>query len=374
MNILISSDSFKSVASSEIVNDIIGDEIKKIQPDSEIRSVSVADGGEGTSRALTINGGYEVHHLNTVDPLRRDIELKYYVNENKKTVILESADTIGYHLLKSFERKPIITSSEGLGRALSIIFDRHEDMEVICALGGTATIDGGKDAMSVFGFEFRDFEGNFLSRGGGSLSGLSSINSPDSFDYLASRKVKILHDVLNPLMGKNGAAEIFGPQKGARTGEIEFFSLGLKNLARIVSLSTKSDFIDKPGYGAAGGICILFNGILGWDMYHGAPFILDWVEYDKYLNWADLVITGEGCFDLQSLSGKITGEIIKRADNAGKKFIIISGKGSKGIHGYPVFNIDPPEEPPPSTVSEFEKKLRHCIRRLSRELWTLQKS
>ncbi|MBU1219325.1 glycerate kinase [Myxococcota bacterium] len=374
MNILISSDSFKSVASSEIVNDIIGDEIKKLQPDSEIVRVSVADGGEGTSKALSISGGYEIHHLNTVDPLRRDINLSYYVNETQKTVILDSADTIGYQLLKSFERKPIITSSEGLGRALSIVFDRHEEMDVICALGGTATIDGGKDAMSALGFEFRDFEGNYLSRGGGSLPGLSSLSYPESFDYLASRKVKILHDVLNPLMGKSGAAEIFGPQKGARTGEIEFFSLGLKNLARIVSMTTGVDFVDKPGYGAAGGICILFNGILGWDMYHGAPFILDWLGYDEYLKWADLVITGEGCFDLQSLSGKITGEIIKRAEKAGKKMIIISGRGSEAIHGFPVFNIDPPEEQAPSSLSEFEEKLRNCIRRLSRELWTLRKS
>ncbi|MBN2723553.1 MAG: glycerate kinase [Deltaproteobacteria bacterium] len=367
MKILISPDSFKSVCSSIEAAEIISDELSRLLPESKIISIPVGDGGEGTSNVLTKNINRIRHTVTTVDPLGRPIEAEFFEAVDSGSIYMDTAQSIGYELLSNNERKPIITSSYGLGRALDFIFEKFPGQNIFLSVGGTSTIDGGKDAATAMGFSFMDIEGKMLSRGGGSLPQLSTIQLPENFSFLTRQKLTMIVDVKNFLTGKSGAAKIFGPQKGAKTRELEFFSIGLANLSRVISIIKRENFVDQEGYGAAGGIVALFNSLLGWDFVSGSSFVLEYLEFDKYLQWADLVITGEGCFDSQSINGKVTGEIISRAISTGKRGAVISGKESNerfAFGDFPIYNIDSSLTPPPDNIDVFSKNLRDVCKKI----------
>lgn len=332
MKIVIAPDKFKGTLSASQAAEAIAAGISsacdtKGKSACEIIIAPMADGGEGSLGLITgSNGSYR--QADSCDALLRPIETFYGVADinGKKTAIIEAASTVGLFRLSEQERNPMKTTSYGLGvMILDAIRNGYGNIAV--TVGGTATNDCGTGMLAALGCLFYDHTGRIIENPtGANLSEIHDIDiSPISI--LADKyTIKVLCDVDNPLLGTLGAAAVFSPQKGADSEMVAKLEQGAKELSETSYRITGVDFANIPGAGAGGGITWALKTFCGAEIVNGAEFIAGATGLDLKIKNADLVITGEGSFDSQSLHGKVAGFVASTAKKHGVPVVVLCGR------------------------------------------------
>lgn len=320
MHILIAPDKFKGTLTAKEVTTFLKEGILKYSPKHEITELPLADGGEGSMEAIKAALGGEYVQMFVKNPLFKTDTASYLrVGE---TAYIEMAAASGLQLIKTSQRNPEFTTSYGTGQLLKHAW-KNGCSEIYLFVGGSATNDGGIGIATAFGYSFKDSEGNDLPAIGQSLKEIETIISPETKPDF---KLHVACDVNNPLYGSAGAAHVFAAQKGADQAMIERLDSGLMNLADKIKLDLDLDVSTLPGGGAAGGIGAGAVAFLGADIRLGAATILEIAGFDTALSAADLVITGEGKLDEQTLNNKLAYEVSQRAKKEGKLVYAVAGK------------------------------------------------
>lgn len=302
MKILIASDSFKGSFSSLQVSNSIERGIKQIIPDAQITKVLVADGGEGTLEAIvtSVNGFY--NEVEVLNPLGNSIIAKYGVINND-TAIIEMAQASGIMLLNDTQLKPLHTSTYGTGQLINDALNKGF-RNIYIGLGGSATNDGGVGMVMALGVKFYDKDNNGIIFGNIGLAHIDSIDISNINPLIYDSEIVVLSDVNNPLYGEKGAAYVFGPQKGASIDEVKIIDNNLKHYANKLNEFLQIDVSNIPGSGAAGGLGAGLIAFCKAKVESGADKILEIIGLEKYIIGVDLVITGEGKIDGQTIYGK----------------------------------------------------------------------
>ena len=301
--VVIASDSFKGSLSSAQVADSIEQGLKSVCPDIECIKLSVADGGEGTVEALMDSLGGELIKCRVHDPLMRSIDASYVILGDGKTALLEMATASGLPLLAKEERNPLKTSTFGTGELIADALDRG-CTSFLLGLGGSATNDGGMGCFEALGYRFLDTEGRRLRGCGENLCKVSVIDSSSVHPLLLEASFTVACDVDTPFCGPKGAAFVFAPQKGANPQQVQELDRGLAHFAEVIKYSTGRDISQVAGSGAAGG---LGGGLLAFSracLKPGIEMVLEAIGFDRIIEGADAVITGEGRIDFQTFKGK----------------------------------------------------------------------
>ncbi|MFZ3591359.1 glycerate kinase [Bacillus sp. DJP31] len=302
MNVLIAIDSFKGSVSSNEASKAISEGIYDVYKDSEIMILPLADGGEGTVEALVAARGGELIRKMVTGPLGNKVDASYGIIDGN-TAVIEVAEACGLPLVPIDERNPSVTTTFGVGE---LILDAIEKgcREFVIGLGGSATNDGGIGMLQALGFLFLDGNHEHLGLGGGSLINLHQVEFTQIHPELKNCSFRVACDVNNPLYGPNGAASIYGAQKGATVEMIVELDNGLKHYAEVAMQQLNLDIHNIQGAGAAGGLGAAFVGFLNASLQSGIDLVLDIIEMEKHLQGKDIVITGEGKIDQQTSMGK----------------------------------------------------------------------
>ena len=330
MKIVIASDSFKGSLTSADVADAAERGIRAALDNTplDIIKLSVADGGEGTAAAVATATGGRMVTATATDPMGRPIEASYALIPGaggNSIAVIDVATASGLPLLAKEERNPLKTSSFGTGE---LILDALDSgcREFIIGLGGSATNDGGMGMLAALGVRFSDASGRELSGRGCDLEAVRNIDLSGMVPALKEARFTVACDVDTPFCGPQGAAAVFAPQKGATARDVERLEQGMKNFAGVIREQLSMDIGDMPGAGAAGGLGGAFKAFLGANLRKGTDIVLDIIGFDKLLEGADLVITGEGRADFQTPKGKTAAGVLARAKAAGVPVILIAGK------------------------------------------------
>lgn len=337
MKIIIASDSYKGSCSTLEVANSIERGIRRIYKDSDVVKIPVADGGEGTVDALVIgtNGKYE--EVEVVGPLGELLIARYGIIHDEIAVI-EMAAASGLTLIEKDMLNPLITTTFGTGQLIKSAMEKGI-RKIYVGLGGSSTNDGGAGMAQALGYSFKDEYGVEVSFGGGELYKIKEIDFTNVHPLLKETEIMVISDVQNPLCGINGASNIYGPQKGASKEVIKILDANLKYFGELIKKHLRIDIIEVPGAGAAGGLGAGLIAFCNATIYSGIDKVLDISNIDKYLIDADLVITGEGRIDGQSIFGKVPVGVARRAKKYGLPVIAIVGSvgdGSSKIYDYGV--------------------------------------
>ena len=330
MKILISPDSFKGSMTSMQAASAIERGVLDIAPEAETALYPMADGGEGTVEAILWGRDGEKIICRVQDPIGRDIDAVYGWIEREKTAIIETAAASGLPLLKPGELDPETASSYGTGQLIKDAISRGAKT-ILLGLGGSATIDAGTGLFQALGLKFFDHDKKEISHIGGRLDRISSIDTSGLIPALSSIKFIVASDVTNPLLGKEGAIAVFGPQKGVKKQQLASFEEGLRQFSVIAAQTAGRDMSTEAGSGAAGGIGFLLQTFLEVEFRNGLDLIVEMVQLEKQLAWADLLLTGEGRIDGQSLFGKVPVGIGRLAKKRGIPVIAFAGSIGPGL-------------------------------------------
>ena len=320
--VLLIPDSFKGTLSARQVCQIVSEELLRLCPGMEVVSLPVADGGEGTVDALlTALGGRRVT-VSCRGPYGEEMEGCYGLLRDG-TAIIEMASVAGLPLVG--ERKdPSQTTTYGVGQLLSHAA-HHGATALILGLGGSATNDGGCGCAAALGVRFLDAEGNAFVPVGGTLRHIAAIDMAGFDAAVAALPLTVMCDIDNPLCGPLGAAAVFAPQKGADSAMVQRLDDGLRHLAQIIDRDVGMDVLRLPGGGAAGGFGAGAASILGGTLRSGIDAVLDASKFESHLPDTDLIITGEGKLDSQSLRGKAVIGVARRARKMGVPVVALVG-------------------------------------------------
>ena len=303
--IVIAPDSYKGTMSAGEVCEIIKDEFLKLDNSLEIKCVPIADGGEGTVDALLFNGGERIN-IKVKGPLFDEVESFYGILPDG-TAVIEMAAASGLPLVGS-EKNPVKTTTYGTGQLIADALDRG-CKKILIGVGGSATNDGGIGCAAALGARFTDKNGNGVPLCGGGMIEIESVDLSGIDSRIKDTDIEVLCDVVSPLYGENGAAYIFAPQKGADEETVKALDSGLRHLAEVTARALGTDNALKEGAGAAGGLGFGLISFLGARLVKGAPTVLSTMGFEKIAASSDLVITGEGCMDNQSLLGKAPAQV-----------------------------------------------------------------
>lgn len=324
MNVVIAIDSFKGSLSSMQAGQAITEGVRNVFPDAEIYISPLADGGEGTTEAIVSAAGGEIISLSVHNPLAEEVIASYGILPESKTAIIEMAAAAGLPLVPPEQRNPLFTTTYGVGEMIGDAIERGCRTFII-GLGGSATNDGGVGMLQALEFEFLDSEGDSITFGAEGLSELAEIRIDNAMDELSECKFYIACDVENPLCGENGASAVYGPQKGADTGDIEKMDRWLKDYANLTKTVCPASDADFPGAGAAGGMGFAFLSYLNAELRSGVSLVIEQTNLEEYIKTADVVVTGEGRLDGQSSMGKAPIGVARLAKKYGKRVIAFSG-------------------------------------------------
>ena len=328
MEVVISPDSFKESMSAKEVCDCVERGILSIFPEWEIKKVPMADGGEGTLESLIDATNGKIYNEETLNPLGEKIISKYGILGDKNIAIIEMASTSGIELIPSEKRNPYITTTYGTGQLMLKALD-HDVERIILGIGGSATTDGGAGMLQALGAKLTDENGREIGFGGFELGKLAKIDFSNLDERLRKVEILVACDVSNPLTGKNGAAHVFGPQKGATPQMVEVLDNNLSHYAKIVKRDLNMEINDVQGAGAAGGLgagLLTLGGILK----KGIEIVIDAADLEEKLKDADLVITGEGGMDKQTIYGKTPFGVAELAKKYNIPVIGIAGNLGNG--------------------------------------------
>jgi len=328
MKIVLAPDSFKGSLTAAQVCAALEAGIRIEAPGAEVLCVPMADGGEGTVQSLIDGLGGRFVTCKAEDPLGRCREAVYGLTDNG-TAVIEMAQASGLLLLKDEERNPLITSTYGTGQLIKDALDRGA-RKFIIGIGGSATNDGGVGMAQALGYRFLDLSGDELSHGGGALADIERIDASYADARLNESIFTVACDVDNPLTGPRGASRVFGPQKGATPEMALALDRALGRLAERIAGDLGIDVADIPGAGAAGGLGAGGVAFLGAELKKGVDIVIDATGLKDKINGADLVITGEGRTDSQTLGGKTIFGVAELAESLDVPAIVISGSLADG--------------------------------------------
>ncbi|MDM8127250.1 glycerate kinase [Paraclostridium benzoelyticum] len=324
MKIVISIDSLKGSLTSIEAANAIKKGILSVDNKSDVVIMPLADGGEGTVEALVqgMNGKEKV--ISVTGPINEKVNATYGILKETNTAIIEMAQASGLPLVPAELRNPLNTTTYGVGEIIKEAIEKG-CRNFIVGIGGSATNDCGVGMLQALGFEFYDENDNLVELGGKVLNQIKRIKTDNKLKELDQCNFKIACDVNNPLYGENGAAYIYGPQKGANEEIVKELDKGLKNFAEVVKKDLGKDIAHIEGSGAAGGLGFGFLGFLNSKLESGIKIILDEIKLEEVVKDADIVITGEGRLDNQTAMGKAPIGVAKLAKKHGAKVIAIAG-------------------------------------------------
>jgi glycerate kinase len=291
--------------------------IENADHDAEVRCLPMADGGEGTARALVDATGGSMHAVPVHDPLGRPVEGHFGLLADGTTAVVETAEASGLALLEAKERNPLIASSYG-----------------------TATNDAGAGLLQALGVRLLDGNGNDLKHGGAALADLATIDISTMDPALKNVSITAACDVTNPLTGPTGASAVFGPQKGASQADVATLDAALAHFAQVIESRLGVAVNDVPGAGAAGGIGAALKGFLDAEFRPGIAIVIEQSGLDAAAQWADVVFTGEGSIDFQTKFGKTPAGVAETAKRHGKPVIAVAGHIGTGIDELHEVGID----------------------------------
>ena len=322
--VVVASDSFKGCLSSAQVADAVEKGIHEVYPDCEVVKLAVADGGEGTMEALAATLGGSIVEVQVQDSLGRPVTAEYAIVDGTATVI-EMSRASGLTLLKEEERNPMLTSTFGTGELIADALHKG-CRKFLIGIGGSATNDAGTGMLEALGYRFMDAEGNVLKGRGESLGKIKHIDSSNAVEGLKNSSFIVACDVDSPFCGPKGAAYIYGQQKGATPDMVRELDEGMQAFSRLIYKETGTDVMTIEGAGAAGGLGGALKAFLDADLKKGADMVLDAVCFDQAIEDADLVITGEGKIDSQTLNGKLPSAVARRASARNIPVMAICGR------------------------------------------------
>ena len=324
MKIIIAPDSFKGSLSAYEAACAMSRGVTDVFPEAEVVSLPLADGGEGTARVLTDALGGKMCECCVLDPMGQEIKAAYGIVGDGRLAVVDVAAASGLMHVEECERDALRASSYGTGQLI------HEALnqgcrEFIIGLGGSATTDAGVGMLSALGVRFYDESGNELSPGGGSLRDLSYVDVTGMDNRISGCRFVVMCDVENVLYGCSGAAYVFSPQKGALSGEVALLDGGLRRFAHCVKALKGIDVSGLRGGGAAGGIGASLAVFLGAELKRGVDVTLDAVGFCRHLENADMVLTGEGKLDEQTMMGKLPFGVLSHARRADVPVVAFGG-------------------------------------------------
>lgn len=328
MKIVIAPDSFKESLSAPEVAQAIARGWLAVYPDAEIALCPMADGGEGTVDAVLAATGGERRELTVQGPLATQVQAHWgWLGDG--TAVIEMAAASGLHWVPSAQRDARVTSSYGTGELIRAALDAGAT-RIILGLGGSATNDGGSGLLRALGARFLDAGGNELRPGGAALAKLQRVDLSALDARLHDVHVDVAADVDNPLCGPRGASAVFGPQKGASPAQVEELDAALARMAEVVSEALGEDFSDFPGVGAAGGLGFAAKAFFDARFRPGIELVAELSGLAEAVAGADLVITGEGRLDAQSLHGKTPVGVARVAQAQGVPVVALAGSLGDG--------------------------------------------
>ena len=314
MHILIAPNAFKNSLDAAKAAEAIQNGLHKSKLQCTTSCFPVADGGDGTAALLIdyLKGEW----IDTIvhDPVMREIGSSIGWIEKDKTAVIELAAASGLRLLKPGEYDPLTTTTAGTGELILEALEKNANKILLC-VGGSATVDGGTGILKALGVKFLDAKGNELNELPATLSSVADIDSTSCDKRIKNTRIIILCDVKNPLLGSNGAAAIFGPQKGASKKAVELLENRLANFNDIVLHRMGKDMSSIKNGGAAGGVAAGLNAFLNAELVNGIDYFLLATGFEEEIAKANMVITGEGSIDLQTLHGKGPFGVAKKRKN-----------------------------------------------------------
>ena len=324
MKIVIAPDSYKESLSALEVAQAVEAGFRQVFPDADYVLVPVADGGEGTVDAMVAATGGRKETVTVSGPLGEPVEAFYGLTGDGDTAVIEMAAASGLALVPPDRRNPLLTSSRGTGELIRAALDAGA-RRFILGIGGSATNDGGAGMVQALGARLLDLEGRELDGSGGDLARLERIDVSGLDPRVAECRIEVACDVDNPLTGARGASAVFGPQKGATPEMVQALDANLARLARIVGRDLGVAVDTVPGAGAAGGMGAAMLAFFGATLKPGIEIVTAAVDLDTHVRDADLVITGEGRIDFQTVHGKTPIGVARVAKRHGKPVIGIAG-------------------------------------------------
>ena len=382
--VVVASDSFKGSLSSLEVADAVRLGLLDVAPTAQITVVAVADGGEGTV-AAALAAGWRGVPVDVPGPTGEPVTTTLAARRRagRVTVLVEMADACGLGRLPGGVPAPLTASSRGLGVAVRAALDLEPD-EVVIGVGGSASTDGGSGMLAALGARLQDASGQDLADGGSALAGLARLDVSGLDPRLASTALVLAADVDSPLLGPSGAAAVFAPQKGATPADVVVLEAALTRWADVVSgtpavptpgatSTTWPTLSQVPGAGAAGGVGFALLAVLGAERRSGVDVVLDLVGLEATLAGADLVVTGEGALDEQTLAGKAVAGVARRASAHGIPVVAVCGRLDLDAAGldalevraaYPITDL---ERDPARSRTEAPDLLRRTARRIAED-------
>lgn len=336
MRYLIAPDSYKGSLTAWQVAKAMERGIYRADPDAHVNLLPMADGGEGTVESILASVGGELINQKVTGPMGEIVEAFYGILSDGETAIIEMASASGLPLVEEHSRNPLLSTTYGTGELIKAALDRG-CTKIVIGIGGSATNDGGVGMAQALGYRFYDSEGNELAFGGGYLHLLRRIDSCNRDVRLDNVEIIVACDVDIVLCGKHGASSIFGPQKGATQEMIKILDSGLDQLADVIAIEFGKGVKELKGGGAAGGLGVGLVIFAGAKIEKGIDLILELCKFDMLAKETDLVITGEGMTDFQSVMGKAPIGVAKRAKAFNLPTICLSGglgKGYKEIYNH----------------------------------------
>lgn len=338
MKIVVAIDSLKGSLSSMEAGQAIRNGILQVLPDVQIVVKPLADGGEGTTEALTEGMGGELVHVQVHGPLDQCVQASYGWIKESETAVMEMASAAGITLVGQ-EKRPLEASTYGVGEMIRDAIKRG-CRRFIIGIGGSATNDCGLGMLQALGYEFLDKDGRPVGSGAGALAEIVSIQSDHVLPELKDCFFQIACDVTNPLCGQNGATYIYGPQKGVTEEQKNILDGYLEQFAALTAAFTGNNYAEVPGVGAAGGLGFAFLSYLHAELRSGIELVLEAVQMEETLKGADLVFTGEGHLDHQTAMGKAPVGIAKLAQKHGARVIALAGAVTEGAEACNENGID----------------------------------
>lgn len=326
MNILVAPDSFKGSMTAMEAAKAMKEGIHHVYPEANVNLLPMADGGEGTMESLIEATSGTTFEVEAQDALGRVVLGEYGVMGDGKTAVIELATVSGLQHLTVNERNPYITSTYGTGQLILHALDKGFTKFIIC-LGGSATNDGGVGMLKALGYNFVDALGNELEAGGLALCDLHKIDTSEVKPVVSEASFQVACDVTNPLLGKNGASAIYGPQKGATREMVQALDESLTVFAKYVEHEKQLNLQNKPGVGAAGGTAFGLVAFLNATLKSGIEIVMEHTEFESLLcnKSIDLLITGEGKIDTQTSSGKVISGLVDIASKYDVPTIALAG-------------------------------------------------
>lgn len=332
MKFIIAPDSFKGGLTAKEAAQAIKTGLQRVFPEAEYILIPMADGGEGTVQSLVDATAGQLITTKVHNPLNQLVDAQYGILGNQQTAVIEMAQASGLQFVNQQTANPLVTTTFGTGE---LILDalNHQVQKIIIGLGGSATIDGGAGMAQALGAQLLDQDGHEIGFGGGALDQLATINLDQLDSRLKTTTIQIASDVTNPLTGENGAAPVFGPQKGATSVMVTTLDANLHHYAAVIKQFTGVDIEQVSGAGAAGGLGASLLAFTQAEMARGIELVVKATHLTEQARGADFVITGEGGIDFQTKFGK-TPFGVARATKAvapNAPVIVLTGNVGKGV-------------------------------------------